>query len=213
LPLWASGLDGTIGVRGREARIDEEFSDIADILDFAAALSIEVRRQPWLLFVNGLYVKTTADSEPGGLLGEIINDVELEQKQFLLDFGLGYNLTPRRPVSLEVFAGGRAQSIEAEISVAGASFSRTENWIDPIFGVMAQWRLSRHFTLFAESDVGGFGVSSDLTWQAQGGLEWTINRHLYLRGGYRHLDTDFEDDEFKYDMQLSGPQLELGLRF
>ena len=217
LPLWASGLDGTTGVRGRKADVDEDFSDIVDILDFAAALNVEVRRQPWLLFANGLYAKTTTDAEPGGLLGGIINDVELEQKQFLLDFGLGYNITPRRPVSLELFAGGRLQYLDAEISVefpaSDASFSGSKTWIDPIFGLMAQWRLSRHFTLFAEGDAGGFGVASDLTWQAQGGLEWTINRHLYLRGGYRHLVTDFEDDGFTYDMTQGGPLLELGLRF
>jgi len=62
-------------------------------------------------------------------------------------------------------------------------------------------------------NIGGFGVSSDLTWQAQGGVEWNITRWLYLRASYRHLVTEFDEDEFEFDVEQSGPQLELGLRF
>src|SRR5262245_9125065 len=48
LPLWVAGLKGTVGVKGRDAHVDEDFSDIADILDFALALNIEIRKQRWL---------------------------------------------------------------------------------------------------------------------------------------------------------------------
>lgn len=217
LPLWVAGLKGTVGVHGRDAHIDEDFSDVADILDFAAALNLEIRKQRWLFFVNSLYAKTSADAQPGGLLGGVINDAELEQKQLLVDFGLGYNLLPREPFSLELFAGGRVQYLDAEISVdfpaSSASFSGSKTWADPIFGLIVRYQISRPFTLLTEADVGGFGVSSDLTWQVNAGVEWTITRLFYLRGSYRHLDTDFEDGGFKYNLEQSGPQLELGLRF
>ncbi len=216
-PFWGAGLDGTVGVRDREARVDEDFTDVFDILDFFAPLNIEARRGRGLFFANGLYVKTSTDAEPGGLLSGLIDEVELEQKQVLLDFGVGYNLIPQRPFSLEAFVGGRLQYLDTEISAdlpgSSTSLSDSKTWVDPIIGLIARYRFNPTFVLYAEADVGGFGVSSDLTWQAQGGLEWNIARHLYLRGGYRHLDTDFGDDDFEYNLEQSGPLLEIGLRF
>ena len=44
-------------------------------------------------------------------------------------------------------------------------------------------------------------------------MEWNITRWLYLRASYRHLVTEFDEDEFEFDVEQSGPQLELGLRF
>jgi len=67
--------------------------------------------------------------------------------------------------------------------------------------------------LFAEADIGGFGVNSDSTWQAQGGVEWDVTRHFYLRATYRYLATDYDNDNFVYDVALGGPQLEIGFRF
>jgi hypothetical protein len=212
-PFWASGLKGTVGVGDREAHVDKDSSDIGDTLDFEVPLNLEMRKQRWLFFANGLYAERSADAQPGGLLGGLINEVEFEQKQVVVDFGLGYNLIPGRALSLELFAGGRVRYVDAEITGASGSFSRSETWADPIFGVVARWQLGKRFTLFTEADIGGFGVSSDLTWQVNAGLEWNILRHLYLRGSYRQLDTEFEDGGFEYNITEGGPQLELGFRF
>jgi len=214
LPLWASGMKHTLGVDGREAEVDEDFSDIFDILDFAAGLNLEVRKSRWLFFANSLYAKISTDAEPGGLLSGLVDEVDLTTKEFDMDFGLGYDVIPGRHFSLEPFVGGRMTYIEVELEADPAgSFSRSRAWADPIFGGVATFRFGSHFALFTEADIGGFGVSSDLTWQVQGGLEFSILRWPYMRLGYRHQETDFEDGSFKYDIKKSGPLLELGLRF
>jgi len=213
-PFWASGLKGTVGVAGREAHVDKDFSDFGDTFDFVVPLNLEMRKQRWLFFANGFYAERSADAQPGGLLGGIVNGVDLNQKEVFVDFGLGYNLITHRPLSLELFAGGRLGSVDAEIEAgAGGSFSRSKTWVDPIFGLVARWQLGKRFTLFTEADIGGFGVSSDLTWQVNAGLEWNIARHLYVRGSYRQLDTEFDESGFEYNMTEGGPQLELGFRF
>src|SRR6185436_3982939 len=72
LPLWAAGMDGKVGIDNREAHVDEGFWDIADNLDFTAALNIEVRYcGHWLFFANAVYLKTEEDVTPGGLLSSV----------------------------------------------------------------------------------------------------------------------------------------------
>jgi hypothetical protein len=217
LPWWVAGIDGAVTMHGREAKVEEDFSNIADILDFAGAANLELRNKGWLLFANGLYLKTTVDGEPGGLLADVLNEVELEQKTVSMDFGLGYNISRHKAFGLEVFAGGRFQYVDAEISAdlpgSDPSFSQSNAWVDPIFGLIARYRLARPLALFTEADVGGFGVSSDLTWQVNAGAEWNLTQHLYLRASYRHLETDVDDEDFQYDIKQSGPQLEFGLQF
>jgi hypothetical protein len=211
-------MDGEVGVRNRTANVDEDFWDIFDVLDFTAALNVEVRYcGHWLFFVNAIYIKTEEDARPGGLLSGIISEVDLTQKYVNSDFGVGYNLFPKKRLRLEPFGGGRLTYLDAEIDlhIAGPNpeFSRSRTWVDPIVGLMFQYPTDSRFSLIAEADIGGFGVNSDSTWQAQGGIEWDVTRHFYLRGTYRHLSTDYDDDGLLYDVALSGPQLEIGFRF
>src|SRR5262245_14776103 len=59
LPLWITGSEGVVAADGREARADENFSDILDNLDFTIAGDLEVRRNHWLIYGNGLFQKTS----------------------------------------------------------------------------------------------------------------------------------------------------------
>jgi hypothetical protein len=218
LPLWASGLEGEIGVRNRSVHVDEDFDDIFDTVDFLVPVNLEVRYcHHWLFFANMLYVETTTDAEPGRLIGGAVDEVRLKQKEFDADFGVGYNLFPHRAVRLEPFVGGRVTSVDAELSLAvpgdNPEFDDSKAWVDPIVGFMFKFPAGRTFALFAEADIGGFGVSSDLTWQVNAGGELSLGKHFYSRLTYRHLETDYEDDGFVYDIKTSGPQLEFGFRF
>ena len=217
-PLWAPSLEGEIGVRGRSANVDVDFDDIWDSLDFMFPLNIEVRYcHHWLFFANTLYTENSVDGEPGRVLGAVgVSEVQLKEKDILSDFGIGYNLFPYKAVRLEPFLGGRLVSLDAELefNVPGPNpeFSDSKTWVDPIIGAYLKVPAGRVFALFAEADVGGFSVSSDITWQAQGGVEFSL-KHFYSRLTYRHLEIDYEDGGFIYDVKMSGPQLEIGFRF
>ena len=67
--------------------------------------------------------------------------------------------------------------------------------------------------MFLKGDIGGFGVSSDLTWTVYGGFEFQIARHFYTDIGCRYFGTDYKSGSFKYDVSLIGPQIELGVNF
>jgi hypothetical protein len=58
------------------------------------------------------------------------------------------------------------------------------------------------------TDVGGFGVGSDLTWQTILGVGWGFTESGQLDLGWRFLDVDY-DGNFAFDAQYSGPMLGL----
>lgn len=217
LPFWFVGIDGDVGVLNRSVGVDEGVGDIFDNLDFAMPLNTEVRYcGHWLFFANGIYTKTGFDAEPGRLLGLGVDEMRLTQRWLNVDFGVGYNLFPKKQFRLEPFVGGRVTWLEAELSLAvpglNPEFGDSKAWADPIIGLMLEFPAYSTFSLFAEADIGGFGVSSDLTWQVNAGGEVDIGKHVYVRLSYRHLSMDYEDGGFLYDVVTSGPQLEIGVR-
>ena len=61
--------------------------------------------------------------------------------------------------------------------------------------------------------IGGFGVSSDLTWQAMASLGDQINDSAAAALGYRGIGTDCEDGSFGYDVISHGLLLGFECRF
>jgi len=47
-------------------------------------------------------------------------------------------------------------------------------------------------------------VESDLTWQVVASAGYSITENVDLLLGYRHLDIDYEDGDFSYDVATSG---------
>jgi hypothetical protein len=56
--------------------------------------------------------------------------------------------------------------------------------------------------LWLRGDIGAGG--SDLVWLAAIGGGYRFNDRVALLLGYRHLDTDFEEDGFTWDVALAG---------
>ena len=96
------------------------------------------------------------------------------------------------------------------------SLSFYDNWFDPLIGLRGRLNLSKAFYLTAETDIGGFGIGSDIAWQGYAGLGCDITRNIYSEVGYRALYDDFRDEsghDFLYQMWLQGVQITTGLKF
>lgn len=92
--------------------------------------------------------------------------------------------------------------------------SQTADWVDPFVGMRAFYNFTDRLYAVAKADIGGFGVGSDLTWQAYGALGWRFNKHVSTEIGYRHMDIDYSSDKgFAADMTMSGAQVALCIRF
>ncbi|GAA5129083.1 hypothetical protein JIN84_02865 [Luteolibacter yonseiensis] len=94
-----------------------------------------------------------------------------------------------------------------------ADASADKSWVDPILGVRARWPLGEQFFLATQGDVGGFGVSSDITWRLQATVGCRFSETVSAEIGYRHLHTGYSDGAFTYDIAESGAFIGVDFRF
>lgn len=216
LPGWISGIEGDVGVFGAVSAIDVPFDDIVSNLDMVAALNFEVRKGRWGLLTSLAYLEL---SGAAGTPGRLINNVTLEMQQLMLDAAISYALVDGENCRVELLGGARYNHIDLGLNITSAlpalnrNISGDKGWVDPYVGFLTRAKLAEPLTLVVKGDIGGFGVSSDITWQAYAGLEYQITKHLYAGLGYRVLGVDYTDGGFTYDVITSGVQIELGLKF
>ena len=110
-------------------------------------------------------------------------------------------------------AGRVANSLTGQLN---RSFSFYDDWLDPVIGLRGRFNLNKAFYLTAESDVGGFGIGSDIAVQAYAAVGCQITRSIYSEVGYRYLYDDFRDEsanDFLYQLSLHGVQITAGINF
>ena len=129
---------------------------------------------------------------------------------------------PELAAAIRAGAQARLNQLKAQLSnqIANSvtnqlnrSFSFYDDWADPVIGLRGRYNLSKAFYLTAESDVGGFGIGSDIAVQAYAALGCQITRNIFSEVGYRYLYDDFRDGNFLYQLSLHGAQVTVGLTF
>jgi hypothetical protein len=92
-------------------------------------------------------------------------------------------------------------------------YSFYDSWADPLIGLRGRLNLNKTFYLTAETDVGGFGIGSDIAVEAYAAVGCNITRNIFSEVGFRYLYDDFRDESagFLYQISTYGAQLTLGL--
>jgi hypothetical protein len=139
-----------------------------------------------------------------------------------VDFNQGafafYGLRRLGPAA-DVTFGGRVNTLQGELTFKGPQIavSQDKTWLDPLLGVTVHSPPERRVLLRVYTEIGGFGLGSDFTWQIFPTLGIRLTDRLSLELGYRWLDIDYSDGEgtqrFGYDMLTQGPTGGLGVRF
>jgi hypothetical protein len=93
------------------------------------------------------------------------------------------------------------------------SFSFYDSWTDPVIGLRGRINLNKLFYLTAQTDVGGFGIGSDIAVEAYAALGCQLTRNIFSEVGYRYYYDDFRDGNFLYQLSLHGAQVTVGLTF
>ncbi len=224
---WMQSLDGTIGVRGIESSIDVPFKDILKELNFGLMTTAELRYQRWGFMADMVYADLRGSADTP--FDVFFSKVDYEQKQFLGNFVLSYRFVDNPRFAFEGYAGARVNYLDSEITlignrlplppglppfiVANRAFGGSKTWVDPIIGGRFQTTISGPVFFRAGGDIGGFGVSSEFTWQAFGVIGVNVARNFSIGFGYRGLGTNYSDGGFKYDVIAHGPLIGSEFRF
>lgn len=218
---WLSGVDGDIGslpISGISPQhVSLSFGDIWDDLDFAGMLFASARHDPWVVYVDATYVKTTSKES----LPPVVDTLEVTSKTTTFALAVGRSVSRDDRHNIDAYVGARAWWLENEFNATIAagfgggqrSAGTDANWVDPLIGVAGSYVASDRWTLFGNAEVGGFGVGADNEWSVMAGATYNFNERFGVSMAYRVLAVDYSDDDIVYDVTQSGPVLGATFKF
>ena len=206
--LWAASIDGDMTVKGVKVDVEESFSDIVSNLDGALMFHFEgVYRQQWGFFADLMYIRLNPDDE-----STPIGDISIDYEETLAELGGFYRWTTGAH-AIDGLGGLRYTSMKGELGLPGPlpDFDQRKDWVDPFLGARWIWPFADKWGLRLRGDIGGFGIGSDLTWNAIGLITFKPWKHVGFGGGYRVLYQDYSTgsgrNRFSYDATMYGPIL------
>lgn len=227
---WMPATSGTLDVRGREATIDQSFLDTLHKADTLLGLMghAEAHRDAFSGILDFVYTKIGfKQTAVGPLSAKPTSTMAIVDVAGAYRFGRWWlDNTGTRTWSIEGLAGGRYNSIGSTLDfqpvggIQPASLNQSKDWIDPFIGLRISAKLSQSWEASLRGDIGGFGVSSDLTWQAIALVGYRfrlLGANAEAGFGYRALSWRFSNgsgaQQFKWNATLHGPILGLAFRF
>ena len=214
--IWASGMSGDVGaVEGAQpVKVDMSFGDIFDHLKFAGMGTLQARHDRLVLVADIGYVSLGASKDLKIRDVDLVEG-ELDASTLTASALAGYRIADKAPLTFDLMAGARLNSVSTDIVLSGPSRSvegdDTKTWVDPIVGAHLSVPISPKWSVAFYGDVGGFGIASDFTWQLLGAIQYDFNNRWRASAGWRHYSVDYDKGAFLYDVSLSGPIL--GVRY
>lgn len=216
---WLAGQNGQVGtVPGLPpADVDVDFyDDVFGNINGAVMLVGEARKGDFGLFADILYMDIEMEeSTPGPLFTSLTS----QTKSWIISAAGFYRAYEEQGRFLDLFGGIRYWSVDSKLSskaglLPAGEISNKEDWVDPVIGLKGKTPLGGSpFFMTGAFTFGGFGVGSDLMWDASVNLGYQWTEGFSTTIGYRYLDVDYDNDGYVYDISQDGPTIGLLWRF
>jgi hypothetical protein len=93
------------------------------------------------------------------------------------------------------------------------TLARDDFWFDPYVGLRTRYNFNKTYYTAVRGEIGGFGVGADLMWEVEGVLGINLTRSIFTEIGYRALGGNFEENDFRFETVMHGPQITTGIIF
>lgn len=212
--LWVAGFNGTLGLRGVNAKIDitpwdyiENLGNVFKALDGLYFGTGQLRYGDFGFFYDVIYWDISASSTIGGNFVSAGLDVGFSQVTAALAATYRFYQTDRGYA--EFLAGVYVVETKADVgvnlNVVALHQSGKETWVDPLIGVKGRYNIQGNWYMSGWAMIGGFGAGSDFTWDVLGNVGYEINGWVDVFAGFRGRGFDYNSGGFVWDMTQYGP--------
>jgi hypothetical protein len=203
--LWIATIKGNTDSAGDDIDFDTDYNFLSlDNLDGAFFIAASASKGRWTWQTDLIYLSFGDNITIGPI------DTGIDLKGGIIELSAAYKL--QRFERTEILFGARRVSLDIDIILTpGPQTSGGQTWLDPIVGLRYIRPLGERWQAIGRLDLGGFGVSSDLTVNVLAGAGFSMTRHSSLFLGYRYLKLDFAEGDILADLTAKG--LALGVEF
>ena len=209
--LWVANVGVETSLPSTPSGVDRFETKISAGAMFAA----QVRYRSFGLFVDFAWLRLDTEAiNPG----PAFSTGDLQSDFIHTTAALTYSLPLRGKFHTDVLAGARLWYVSEDLeyssgALPGFSRSGDKTWVDPVIGADMRYDLSRRWSLEAKGTVGGFGVASDIAWEAFCGASYRFNDCCSLTFGYRYLHEEYSRGGFALNLDTHGFLLGVGFHF
>jgi hypothetical protein len=213
-------IDGTIGLgQLPDAEMHATADDIFSTMQFGAMLYFEAHNDHWALSSDMIYVDLSQDAESKrGIISAVAGT-----KQFIWEAAGLRRINPwfDAGIGLRLVSMESSLDMNLDSTAVGGGGQRSkrisDTWVDPIIAGRIKLPAGKRWLFQLRADMGGFGISSNFTWQGQADVSYRLSKLLQLGLSYRILAIDYENgsgsDRFLYNVDMYGPALKIGFNF
>jgi hypothetical protein len=215
---WLAGASGNIYSNRFQTSqtFSVSFGDLVKVLQFAAALGVQIDGGGWHGRVDAEYVGLSQSTGPITLLGG--RTASLTSQTFFGTGTVGYSLVQSNIWEFGPYVGARGWDITNKLDIPPVASlptqaSVTNGWVDPIIGAASQYRISSLFLASLGFDVGGFDVGAQFEGQATASVDIRFTHWLLGYVGFRYLYLDYVSTRYRTQLNMYGPVLGLAFAF
>jgi hypothetical protein len=214
---WLAGATGKVGIgRLPAADLDLTFFDALDVFKFAFMGAAEARHDRLVFLGDAYWIHLGVDKGITVRDTEFVS-AELDSKTGAVTALGGYRVLQRTDGIVDLLAGARINLFNNRLEVTGPTRTLSDRvkdvWVDPIIATRSIIPLGEKVSMTLYGDVGGFGIGSDITFQAVGTLNYRINRKMNAGVGWRYEKINYDKNGLDYDVAQSGPFIALRTDF
>jgi len=203
LYLWGQSLDGTIN--GQGAQLD--FSEAVEDLNGVATVHYEGAKGHWGLIADYSFVNIRPEGTAPGSPGV---PVAVDMENTIAEIAGLYRLGPNNPWQL--LAGVRRYDLDVDIVVGNVTpVTIKKSFTDFFIGGRYVNQFGKKWSFLGRADIGA--GDSDLVWYGLLAFDYRFNKTVSGLIGYRAIDYDVDESDFKYQMNHSGPLLALAFHW
>jgi hypothetical protein len=196
VPLWAPQINGDATIRGHQADVNVNFSELRNHLDASFALAASAQNDKFGVFGNVGYMKFDGSHED-----RIGGHTDAMLKFMIVNGGLSYQLLKtesEHPFILAGTAGVRFWYTSFDLDHRDFNGKRDFHGYtnfdvyDPVLGLRATQYFTKKLHLDVAGDGGGFNLNydTDWTWSLSGMLTYDFTKWLSASAGYQAVALD-----------------------